>query len=91
MTELACFNLFINAICLTVITSVLGLGLYLNELNLTFIFICTNLYFLIRGNATFYGEKGWRLILKSVVIIIFLKIALEIYRAILFYVTMWLL
>jgi len=35
MVELACFNLFVNAICLTVLTTVLGLGNYLDELALT--------------------------------------------------------
>jgi hypothetical protein len=87
--ELACFNLFINTMVLAVIASLAGFGHYLNETLLTAIFITTNLYFLIRSGRTFYGEKGWRLLLKSVLMIGLLKVALEIYRLILFFVTMW--
>jgi len=85
--ELACFNLFVNALVLTVFARFFGLGKYLNEELLTAIFIATNLYFLIRSSMTFYHESGWRLIAKSVVMIFFLKISLELYRGILFLVT----
>jgi len=85
--ELACFNLFINTIILTLIIRLIGGGGYLDETTLTVIFIVTNLYFVIRSNHIFYHEKGWRLILKSITMILFLKVALEIYRAILFFVT----
>jgi hypothetical protein len=88
MVELACFNLFVNAIVLSLIAT-LGIGRYLNEISLTAIFISTNLYFLIRSGAEFYREKGWRLVLKSMVMILFLKLALELYRSILFFVTIW--
>jgi Protein of unknown function (DUF3667) len=87
--ELACFNLFINAIVLTFIVRLLGLGRYLDENVLTGIFIATNLYFLIRSGINFYNEKGWRLILKSAFMIVVLVAALEIYRIILFFVTIW--
>jgi hypothetical protein len=87
--ELACFNLFINTMVLAVIASVAGIGHYLNETVLTTIFVSTNLYFLIRSGKTFYHETGWRLIVKSVVMIGLLKVALEIYRLILFFMTMW--
>ncbi len=89
LVELACFNLFVNAIVLTVIASFFGLGFYLNEGILTLLFIGTNLYFLFRSGFIFYQERGIRLILKSVAMILFLKAALEIYRAILFFVTIW--
>jgi hypothetical protein len=89
MVELACFNLFVNAIFLTLITLILGVGHYLDELALTFIFISTNLYFLIRSGIVFYNEKGWRLVVKSILMLLFLKVALEIYRGILFFVTLW--
>jgi len=85
--ELACFNLFVNALVLTVVAKFLGLGKWMNELVLTVIFISTNLYFLIRSSITFYHEKGWRLIVKSLAMIFFLKVALELYRGILFLVT----
>jgi hypothetical protein len=88
MVELACFNLFVNAIVLSVFAST-GLGHYFNELTLTAIFITTNLYFLLRSGVAYYKEKSWKLVLKSVVMILFLKISLELYRAILFFVTIW--
>lgn len=87
--EMVCFNLTINAFLLTLITRIFGLGLYLDELVLTCIFISTNLYFLIRSGIVFYGEKGIRLVLKSLFMIMILKLSLEMYRAILFYVTIW--
>lgn len=87
MVELACFNLFVNAIVLSLIAAFTGLGKHLDELVLTAIFISTNVYFLIRSSQEFYKEKGWRLIVKSIVMILFLKIALEVYRSILFFVT----
>jgi Protein of unknown function (DUF3667) len=86
--ELACFNLFINTIVLTIIMRIVGGGAYLDENTLTVIFIVTNLYFVLRSSHTFYHEKGWRLIMKSITMILFLKVALEVYRAILFFVTM---
>ena len=85
--ELACFNLFVNALVLTIFAKFFGLGQFLDEFLLTGIFITTNLYFLLRSGITFYKEKGWRLILKSILMILFLKIALEIYRSVLFFVT----
>jgi hypothetical protein len=87
--ELACFNLFINTIILTLIVRLSGLGRYLNEDVLTWIFIATNLYFLIRSGINFYNEKGWRLIMKSIMMIFFLVAALEVYRIVLFFVTVW--
>jgi Protein of unknown function (DUF3667) len=87
--ELACFNLFINAIILSIFAAFLGAGKYLDETVLTVIFISTNLYFVLRSGYQFYGEKGWRLILKSVIMILFLKLSLEIYRTVLFFVTVW--
>lgn len=87
MVELACFNLLVNAFALSLVAAFTGFGKYLDERVLTAIFISTNLYFLIMSSREFYKEKGWRLIAKSVVMILFLKIALEIYRSILFFVT----
>ena len=87
--ELACFNLFINAIILTLIMRLVGGGGYVDETALTLIFIVTNLYFVLRSSHTFYHEKGWRLILKSITLILSLKVALEVYRAILFFLTIF--
>lgn len=87
--ELVCFNLFINALLLTLLVNLLQLGSYLDETVLTWIFIVTNLYFLLRSGWNFYEERGIKLIFKSLLMIIVLKLALEGYRAILFYVTMW--
>jgi hypothetical protein len=89
MVELACFNLFVNAIVLKIITDVFGLGRHLDELVLTIIFVSTNLYFILRASKIFYNEKGILLITKSVIMILFLKISLEVYRSVLFFVTIW--
>lgn len=89
MVELACFNLFINTIILTLISHFLGFGHYLTENVLTGIFISTNLYFLLRSGWTFYGERNVMLVLKSVLMILVLKVALELYRSVLFFVTIW--
>ncbi len=89
LVELACFNLFVNAILLTLIAKLSGLGHYLDETILACIFIATNLYFLLRSGITFYEEDSWQLFFKSMLMIIVLKIALEAYRAILFFITMW--
>lgn len=89
MVELACFNLFVNAIFLTLVTRLLGLGQYLDEQVLTVIFVSTNLYFLVKSGMTFYHEKTWRLALKSMTMLLLLKVSLEIYRALLFFITLW--
>ncbi len=89
MVELACFNLFVNAIFLTLVIKLSGLGLYLDEQVLTFLFVSTNLYFLWMSGINFYREKGWKLAVKSVFMLLLLKLALEIYRAVLFFITMW--
>jgi hypothetical protein len=87
--ELVCFNLAINALLLTLLVNLMRLGSYLDENVLTGIFITTNLYFLLRSGRIFYEQKGVMLVAKSLLMIVVLKVALEAYRAILFYVTMW--
>lgn len=87
--ELVCFNLFVNAIFLSVVVSVFHLGSWLNEVGLTAILVTTNLYFLLRAGYTFYEDRGIKLILRSLLMIGVLKVSLEVYRAILFYVTVW--
>ncbi len=96
--ELACFNIFVNAIFLTSILWILnkilhwsgsGLGDYLNDTTFTVIFISTNLYFIYRAAQKFYQQKGKRLIIKSLLAIVGLFLALEAYRLMLFFVTFW--
>lgn len=96
--ELACYNLFINAILLSVLlwlaSGLLRVGnlpwqSYLNDTTLTGIFITTNLYFVYRASATFYGQQGKRLWLKGILVILGLFLALEVYRLLLFLVTFW--
>jgi hypothetical protein len=89
MVELACFNLFVNALLMTLAAKFLGLGQYLDDNLLMISFIVTNLYFLLRSGFTFYKEKGGKLVLKSLIMIAILKLALEAYRLILFLVTVW--
>jgi len=96
--ELACFNIFVNAILLSGILIVLSkifmwsgttFGDYLNDTTLTIIFISTNLYFIYRAARTFYDQKGKSLIIKSVLGIIGLFLALEAYKLLLFFVTFY--
>jgi hypothetical protein len=87
--ELACFNLFINAIAVDVVTIIIPIGRYIGEGTVTSLLIATNLYFLLRSSNVFYNEKRWRLVLKSALMIFFLKIAVEVYRLVLFFVTIW--
>jgi Protein of unknown function (DUF3667) len=87
--ELACFNLFVNAITVDIVTTIIPIGSYIGEGVVTSLFIATNLYFLIRASRVFYNERGWRLFVKSAVMILFLKVALELYRMVLFFVTIW--
>lgn len=96
--ELACYNIFVNAILLSVILfglskifrwSGTSLGGYLNDDTLTIIFISTNLYFIYRAAKTFYGQTGKSLILKSALGIISLFLALEVYKLLLFFVTFY--
>jgi hypothetical protein len=89
MVELACFNLFVNALLMTLAAQFLGLGHYLDDDLLLIIFIGTNSYFLLRASYTFYNQRGIKLLAKSLVMIAILKIALEAYRFILFLVTIW--
>lgn len=87
--ELACFNLFVNAILVSIVTAIFPIGRHIDENIVTGLFIATNLYFLIRSSNTFYYERGWRLVVKSALMILFLKVALELYRIVLFFVTLW--
>jgi hypothetical protein len=87
--ELVCFNLLMNTLLLTVVVNLLQLGTYVDEFVLTAVFGITNLYFLFRSGFTFYNERGARLVLKSILMIVVLKIALEVYRLLLFYITIW--
>jgi Protein of unknown function (DUF3667) len=96
--ELACYNMFVNAILLSGVLwglSILfrwsgsGLGDYLNDTTFTVIFVTTNLYFIYRAAGTFYQQKGKRLIVKSALAIVGLFLALEAYRLMLFFVTFW--
>lgn len=95
--ELTSFNIAVNAIGLTLlfwlISKVLHWshtgGTYLNDITLTIIFILTNLYFIFRAARTFYNQKGKRLVLKAVAGILGLFLALEAYRFLLFFITVW--
>jgi hypothetical protein len=54
--ELACFNIFINAIMVSIVTAIIPIGRYMGEGVVTGFFIATNLYFLIRSSNVFYQE-----------------------------------
>jgi hypothetical protein len=96
--ELACFNMFVNAIFLSGLLWTLSkifrwsgsnFGDYLNDTTFTIIFVSTNMYFIYRAARTFYEQKGKRLIFKSLLGIVGLFLALEAYRLLLFFVTFW--
>lgn len=96
--ELTSFNIAVNAIGLTflfwVISNLLhwtGIGFtdYLNDVTLTIIFVMTNLYFIFTASKTFYGQHGKRLIIKATAGILGMFLALEAYRFILFFITVW--
>ena len=87
--ELVCFNLFINAILLSLLVNLFHLGSNLEEWGLTVILILTNLYFLLRAGFTFYEDRGIKLVIRSLFMILILRISLELFRTILFYVTIW--
>lgn len=96
--ELACFNIFVNAILLSGVLLMLSkifkwsgttLGDYLNDTTLTVIFISTNFYFIYRAAKTFYGQTGTSLLIKSVFGIVGLFFALEAYKFMLFFVTFY--
>lgn len=96
--ELACFNLAVNALLLSVIFWVLNTGFnwadsawikYLNDTVITFIFIGTNIYFLWRASKTFYTQQGVGLYIKVILALAGLYIALEGYRFMLFFITYW--
>lgn len=96
--ELTSFNLAINAIALTMIFFFISKlfswghissGSYLNDLTLTIIFVVTNLYFIFRSARTFYNQKGKRLVIKAMLGVIGLFLALEAYRFLLFFITLW--
>lgn len=89
MVELACFNLFFNALVITLLARLFPIGNYLDDNILTIVFVVTNLYFLIRSGSVFYGATGPKLVLKSILMIGFLKVALEGYRLVLFLITLW--
>lgn len=98
--ELAAFNLAMNALFLSLFLIIVnklirwthtGWEKYLNDFTLTIIFILTNLYFLFSAGNIFYGQRGYKLIIKVLMGLIGLFMALEVYRLILFLVTYWLL
>jgi hypothetical protein len=98
--ELASFNLLMNALFLSLLVIVInklihfthtGWERYLDDITLTVIFVLTNLYFLFSAGRTFYGQRGFKLIIKVLLGMLGLFITLEAYRLVLFLVTYWVL
>ena len=93
------YNLFVNNIFLPLpIFPVLFLSQYLAHINIkpylndqtfSFIILLTSFYFFINAFKRFYGGKTVVIILKTIVIFLFLFIILELYRFILFFITIW--
>jgi hypothetical protein len=96
--ELTSFNLAINAISLSVVLVIMNKlfkwsnvtwGNYLNDLTLTIVFVLTNLYFIFIAANSFYNQKGKRRIVKALLGVFGLFLALEVYRFLLFFITVW--
>lgn len=96
--ELTSFNLAVNAIGLSVVLILtnklfkwgnLSWGNYLNDVTLTFIFVATNFYFIFISARTFYSQRGKRRIVKALLGVFGLFLALEVYRFLLFFITVW--
>ena len=64
-------------------------GNYLNDLSLTIVFVLTNLYFIFIAANSFYNQKGKRRIVKALLGVVGLFLALEVYRFLLFFITVW--
>jgi hypothetical protein len=96
--ELTSFNLAINAISLSVVLVIMNKlfkwsnvtwGNYLNDLTLTIVFVLTNLYFIFIAANSFYNQNGKRRIVKALLGVLGLFLALEVYRFLLFFITVW--
>jgi len=96
--ELSSFNLAINAIGMYIVLMLMNTlfhwgkltwGVYLNDLTITIIFVLTNLYFIFRAAQNFYNQKGKRLVIKAFLGVIGLFLALEAYKFLLFFITLW--
>ena len=96
--ELTSFNLAISAISLSVVLVIMNKlfkwsnvtwGNYLNDLTLTIVFVLTNLYFIFIAANSFYNQKGKRRIVKALLGVFGLFLALEVYRFLLFFITVW--
>jgi hypothetical protein len=96
--ELVSFNLLMNALFLSLFLIIInklihfthtGWEKYLDDLTLTLIFALTNVYFLFSAGRTFYGQRGFKLIIKVLLGMLGLFITLEAYRLVLFLVTFW--
>ncbi len=94
--ELACFNLAVNALLLSVIFWILNTAFnladsgwiqYLDDVAITVVFIITNTYFLWRASRTFYLQKGLVQYFKVILALAGLYLSLEAYRFILFFIT----
>lgn len=57
--------------------------------NLTLMGFLSLIYFFIRVEHTFYGFRGFRMILNSFLCLVSVALAVSAYRAILFFVTFW--
>jgi hypothetical protein len=53
--------------------------------------VITMCYFLIKGQRTFYGQKWYWIIPKTIILIFLLQESVHLYRRMLFYITMWML
>lgn len=97
--EFYSFQLLLNAViianlfkALTSLGNVWGMDwkFLLSDSFFTVIVFLSLSYYLIRGQLTFYKQKWYWVIPKTIVLLLLLQQTVHLYRRMLFYVTMWL-
>jgi hypothetical protein len=94
--EFNAFFIFVNMIGVSIILKIFLTTARLLEYSPSFIndrfffrlFIVTELYFFLMAIPTFYGKKGWVAVVKSVAMLFCVGIVINLYKGILFFISM---
>lgn len=62
---------------------------YINDRFFGRLFMVINFYFLVRAIREFYMQKWWVAVIKSVALVLCEGYVLFVYRALLFFISMW--
>jgi hypothetical protein len=94
--EFNTYFLFLNMILLSIIVSIIFVianffnwTLRFNDAFFTVVFAITSAWFFIRALRTYYSYSWWRTILTTCGLLICLRFVMDIYRGVLFFITMW--